>query len=235
MDTPTVVFEDQDMMVIEKPAGWISTDTSTAKDAKTVQRWLAENYNFPIFSNPACRNGIVHRLDKETSGIMLVAKNEASFAALQAQFKERTVKKTYVALVHDKTPPEGTVTATVGRLPWNRERFGVFAGGRDSETDFVATGYYQKDGFDYTLVTLTPKTGRTHQIRIHMKYLHHPLVSDPFYGGRKMARKDRVWCPRLFLHAASISFLHPTTKSPLAFESKLPEDLSKAFATLTKI
>src|SRR5690606_3891808 len=110
---------------------------------------------------------------------------------MQRQFKERKVSKTYMALAHGKVgPKEGTINAPVGRTPWRRDRFGVIAGGREAKTKYTVREYYKKDDENYTLVELNPVTGRTHQIRIHLKYLGFPIVGDTFYAGRKTARKD---------------------------------------------
>ena len=121
----------------------------------------------------------------------------------------------------------------VGRLPWNRERFGVLPGGRTAETDYEVISYYKNDKDTFSLVDVSPKTGRTHQIRIHMKYLGYPLVADDFYAGRKTSREDKTWCPRLFLHAKSISFAHPRTNKKLSFQANLPNDLGKVLQKLT--
>jgi 23S rRNA pseudouridine1911/1915/1917 synthase len=201
--TPAIRFQDKSFLVLNKPSGVVVDET--------LQKWLRDNFQFSIFKPEGSssayfneyRSGIVHRLDKETSGLLLIAKTKEAFLNLQRQFKERKVEKKYIALVHGKLEPEeGIVDIAIGRLPWNRERFGVLPGGRSSETKYRVKKYF--DG--YTLVGLWPKTGRTHQIRVHMKYLGHPIVSDSFYAGRKTSRRDREWCPRLFLHAEEISF-----------------------------
>jgi len=219
------------LLVLDKPAGVVVNRAKSVR-GKTVQDWL-EKYLKIRGRGIGERAGIVHRLDKETSGILLVAKTKEAFENLQAQFKKREVKKTYTALVHGKVEPEkGRVGVPVGRLPWNRERFGVLPGGRNAETEYKVSSYYKKDNQDFSRLTVTPKTGRTHQIRIHLRYLGHPIVSDEFYGGRKTARLDRTWCPRLFLHAAEIAFTHPVGKKPANFKLNLPEDLEKALINL---
>ena len=220
---PKVVFEDQALMVVDKPSGWIVNDADTTKDQPTIQKWLRENYKLPIFSFPELRNGVVHRLDKETSGLLLVAKTVEAFENLQAQFKSRQVKKSYIALVHGLMDlKEGIIDAPVGRLPWRRDRFGVLLGGREAKTNYTTLERFVDA---YTLLELRPETGRTHQIRIHLKHIGHPIVSDSFYAGRKTNRKDRKWCPRLFLHASKISFLHPESKKILVYTSDLATDL----------
>ena len=231
---PEVIFEDDSILILDKPAGWIVNDAITVGAQPTVQGWLRRNFQFPISNFQTLRNGIVHRLDKETSGVMVVAKTKKAFENLQAQFKAREVSKTYTALVHGKVGFEkGVIKAPIGRLPWNRIRFGVLPGGREAETTYRVKSYYKKDGENFTLLELKPKTGRTHQIRVHLKHLSHPVVSDEFYAGRKTSRVDRTWCPRLFLHASGITFSHPKTGKKTSFKSELPTDLNKALNSLT--
>ena len=173
------------------------------------------------------RSGIVHRLDKETSGALIVAKNSESFHSLQAQFKERKVGKRYIALSHGKVMSEGEISVPVGRLPWNRKRFGVLAGGREAKTFYKVKNYYEnpKTKEILSLLEIEPKTGRTHQIRVHLKYISHPIFGDFLYSGRKTSRDDRKELERVFLHAFEISFDHPKTLERLTFESALPQEL----------
>ena len=251
---PTVIFEDDELLVINKPAGMIVNRADTTKDVKTVQEWIQEygiqkgfwtSQNDVILGSEAPpesdfynRAGIVHRLDKETSGLLIVAKTPTAFENLQGQFKERIVKKKYIALAHGEVKPsEGEINVTVGRLPWNRKRFGVVPGGRESFTNYKVLGIkYSVSGSKkepLTLLELSPLTGRTHQIRVHLKYLGFPIVSDELYAGRKQARGDRKWCERLFLHAAEIVFQHPKSGEMVTFESKLPDDLQNVIAKLS--
>lgn len=234
---PKTIYQDESLMVIDKPTGWVVNDAETVKDTPTLQAWL-KTFDHPLSKDRQFRGGIVHRLDKETSGILLIAKTKDSFEALQKEFKERTVYKTYLALVHGKLEAkEGLIDAAVGRLPWRRDRFGVIPGGRTSQTEYKVLGEYKpKKGSEiYSLVECHPKTGRTHQIRIHLKHIGHAIVSDSFYAGRKTARNDRKWCPRLFLHAVAITFVHPVKKNEMAFTSELPKELQTVLETLTKI
>jgi 23S rRNA pseudouridine1911/1915/1917 synthase len=238
---PKVIFQDDEILVLDKPAGWITNDAESTKGLNTIQEWLSRNFQFPISNFQEYRSGVVHRLDKETSGILLVAKTKEAFYELQRQFKERIVKKTYIALVHGKLEPgEGDIKATVGRLPWRKDRFGILPGGRESSTAYKVLSYCEfpkaKEHLrSYSLVEFYPKTGRTHQIRIHAKFLGHPLVSDEFYTGRKTSRADRKWCPRLFLHAQRITFKDPKSKKQLSFMSELPNDLSNSLSLLSKV
>jgi len=241
---PRIVFKDDCFLVIDKPAGMVVNRAksvkgqtvqdlieSKIKSKKVKEKTLAGNSKFRDFYK---RSGIVHRLDKETSGLLIVARTPEVFKNLQSQFKKREVEKKYLALVHGRVKPEkGEVEAPVGRLAWNRERFGVFPGGRPSRTKYKVKKYYRRASNDYTLLELSPVTGRTHQIRVHLKYLGHPVVSDSFYAGRKTAKRDRSFCPRLFLHAFRLLFTHPKTGKKVSFSSKLPRELERALKTLT--
>lgn len=214
-----VLFEDDDLLVINKPSGIVVNRAESVK-GETVQDWVEKTYHIFIQD----RAGIVHRIDKETSGILLIAKNLKSFVELQRQFKERLIHKTYLAIVHGKlVPQEGEIRAPVGRLPWNRERFGIVPGGKEAITKYKSVKYKE----DLTLVELYPETGRTHQIRVHLKYINHPIVGDFLYAGRKTARDDRTWAPRVMLHAWKIYFTHPMTNKPVAIEAPIPDDMTR--------
>lgn len=223
---PIIIFEDESILVLNKPSGWITNDASTTTTQPVVQTWLRENMKYPLVGDIERRDGIVHRLDKETSGILIIAKTVNAFEKLQEQFKERKVAKTYISLAHGEIiPKEGEIKASVGRLPWRRERFGVLPGGREAITVYKVIKTLENKNDKFSLVELYPKTGRTHQIRIHLKFIGHPVVGDFFYAGRKTARDDREWCPRLFLHAKAVSFFHPETGEKVFFNSELPDDL----------
>ena len=234
----TVIFEDENILVLDKPAGITVNNSDTTENQDTVQDWLESRFKLQnitpdvnVDSDFYKRAGIVHRIDKETSGILLVAKDENAFINLQAQFKERVVKKTYIALVHGKMPlAKGEIRVPVGRLPWNRKRFGVLAGGKDAITRYevLETGdLLIKSGIKepMSLLSLYPETGRTHQLRVHLKYINHPIFGDSLYAGRKTARNDRKILGRVFLHAAKISFIHPKNLQQVSFESSLPKEL----------
>lgn len=251
MNDPRILFEDTDILVIEKPAGFVVNRSDTTKGVLTIQDFVEKHLGLSAYYSTIVvpqgefkspeetfkeRSGIVHRLDKETSGILLVAKTLPAFIALQRQFKERIVKKTYIALSHGRLlPKEGEVNVPVGRLEFNRKRFGVVAGGRESVTHYTVLSEYinPKTQESFSLVELSPQTGRTHQIRVHLKHLNHPIVSDELYAGRKTARDDRQSLPRLFLHAAKIQFIHPTLGKSMQFESALPIDLQEYLRKLT--
>lgn len=228
IQSPKVIFEDDSLFIFYKPAGWITDEANTTKDRPVLQSWIAKNFEFEI-NDFEHRNGLVHRLDKETSGILIVAKTKKSYLSLQEQFKNRQVSKTYIALVHGEVKKDfGEIQDSVGRLPWRRERFGVLSGGKEAITYFKKLSIHKHpiSNEKLTLIQLQPKTGRTHQLRIHLKHIGHPIVADEFYAGRKTARSDREWCPRLFLHATKIKFSHPITAVSQEFESPLPSDLT---------
>lgn len=279
-----VVFEDPYLVIINKPVGVVVNRAASVREL-TVQDWAEQRLsitdmrrkfleegnvlleaggkfeqvdtdwdavNLGLFFD---RAGIVHRLDKDTSGLLVIAKTPEVFVRMLRLFREREVTKVYWALVHGiPKNVEGIIDAPIGRLPWDREKFGVLDTGRPSVTAYkVVSSYFQlhtkkakrslvkqrKTGDEiveskqfsevlemlslvvegdslqnkdtFSLIHVFPKTGRTHQIRVHMKHLGHSIVGDVLYAGRKTARNDRMWCSRLLLHAAEISFVHPVT------------------------
>lgn len=233
---PKIIYQDPFLLAVDKPPGWITNSSQTTRNIITLQDWLKEHFSYPLARSAEYRSGIVHRLDKDTSGMLLVAKLPETFTALQQQFKHRQIQKEYLALIHGKIDPKvGTISLPMGRLPWNRKRFGVLPSGRESITLYTRRNIYLKDKEYFSLVILRPKTGRTHQLRVHMKYLSNPIVSDPFYAGRKTSRHDLLWCPRLFLHASGIKFTHPEDNQTKALNSPLPADLSRVLASLEKV
>lgn len=249
INDPIIIFEDENVLAVNKPAGMIVNKADTAKGMETLQEWV-EN-KFPIVSTQLSeasqymvdgydkakefrdRGGIVHRLDKETSGVIIIAKNVETFINLQGQFKSGKVQKTYRALVHGRVEPKtGKIHAPIGRLPWNRMRFGVLPEGRDAETDYLVLEYKQDGEVPVSLVEVYPKTGRTHQIRVHFQYINYPVYSDALYAGRKKARDDRKKLDRHFLHAYKITLENPATNAPMEVIAGLPSDLKSFFATL---
>jgi 23S rRNA pseudouridine1911/1915/1917 synthase len=254
-----ILFEDDAVIVLDKPAGWVVNRSHTYTEP-TVQEWMEGKLanvkkiipgrepvkpeaddEESIYGTPeeifARRSGVVHRLDKDTSGILLLAKTPQVLVELMRQFKERETEKTYVALVHGKlVPSEGIIRLPMDRSSSDHMKFAIQADGRMSETQYkvlehfpgLPKGMHARKGKSYqgfTLVELTPKTGRTHQIRVHMSAIKHPLVSDALYAGKKIVALDLEWCPRQFLHAKKLCFTHPVSKERVCFESPLPQDL----------
>ena len=252
-NTPTsfqisILYEDASMVIIDKPFGIVVNRAESVK-GQTVQDWMDQKYQIPNFksqiSKPGTeesinltefisRSGVVHRLDKETSGVLVLSKTPESFSYLKNQFKSREVIKKYKALVHGKVlPPEASINAPIGRLPWNRLRFGVFPDGRESMTNYRVEEYFTFSEEVLTLLSVTPHTGRTHQIRVHLQYIGHPIVSDLLYAGRKRVRDDRTWCPRLFLHAYELTIVSPATGEKHTFVSPLPIELQTVLNKLS--
>lgn len=240
MTDQKIIYQDGNIAVINKPAGIIVNNSDTSKKEFTLQDFVVENFKLVGDSSSEFirRGGIVHRLDKETSGVIIVALNEESFSFLQNQFKERQVKKEYIALCHGKMIEEGEVNVPIGRLPWNRMRFGVIPQGREAYTRFELIRHYslKEDGkiIPLSLVRVFPKTGRTHQIRVHFQYIGNPIFADSLYGGRKRYLKDKKMLSRHFLHASKITIVIPTTKKSETFEAPLSDELSEFLDSLKK-
>lgn len=241
MISPKTVFEDSQILVIDKLSGVVVNRAETVR-GETVQDWVEENYpiiqstNYPIEEREFYqRSGVVHRLDKETSGLLIIAKTPKAYHRLKSQFKKRQVKKKYLTLVHGKMEAsQGEISLPIKRLTWDRQKFGVLPEGKKAKTKYRVIANYQifKLPIDKnSLLEVEPETGRTHQIRVHLRHLGHPIVGDLKYGGRR-AKKDRKWCPRLFLHASHLSFDHPQQEKLVNFQSPLPKDLEEVLSGL---
>lgn len=237
---PEIIYSDSDFAVINKPAGMIVNNADTSRDVFTLQDFIKEKFKLEIkdqdvseFQN---RGGIVHRLDKETSGVIIVALNEESFKFLQQQFKDRTTVKEYLALCHGNIKSGGEINVPIGRLPWNRMRFGVIPEGREAVTEFEVLKNYiledKKIKEELTLVKVKPKTGRTHQIRVHMQYIGHPIFADSLYAGRKRYAFDKKFLNRHFLHASKLTIIPPKKNEPVTFEAPTSSELVALLDTL---
>jgi len=294
----TILYEDTDLLVIDKPAGIVVNRADTNKEP-TIQDWLETQLpvwaaeqpesnwrklipeNFSVeFGTPEAifqdRLGIAHRLDKDTSGALLVAKNPGALILLLQQFRDRVIQKKYSCLVHGDFPvPTGEVSAPLGRARGDRTKFTVTADGRIALTKYEVKRHFvgmaglvepakiglgvkdpkmvefenqflklpekarkllrsNKPTYDqgFSLVECQPKTGRTHQIRVHMTHIHHPIVGDWVYVGKKRSKLDLLWCPRQFLHAAELSFIQPRSNQRLNILAPLPEDLKLVLTRL---
>ncbi len=256
----TVIFENHDFLVVDKPSGLIVNRSETAK-GETLQDQLSKYFKLaPGDLGIGDRAGIVHRLDRETSGLLVVAKTQKYFDYMQGEFKERRVKKEYLALVHGSpVGDKGEISESLGRIG-KFGKFGVVESGRQSMTEFIVDSRFQKDkdwidwvlsktgealsrprtnylkanALFYSLLKLEPKTGRTHQIRVHLKSIGHPVVSDLIYTPSKLIKFDLLWCPRLFLHSARLSFYGPKSKKIFDFKSDLPNDLKRVILSFRK-
>ena len=265
-----IIHEDQDLLAINKPPGLVVNRADSVK-VETLQDWLEDNIEaigsrkFPddwreqlpddftdeygnpeeIFNN---RNGLAHRLDKDTSGVMLIAKHPGSLVNLLKQFRKREIQKKYTCLTHGKfVLPKGEVNLPIGRRQSNRKLFAVIPDGRPALTEYEVENFYPNFNLEklildstqlknlkqkrfslyegFSLVNCWPKTGRTHQIRVHMTYLKHPIVGDQHYVGKKRVKLDGLWCKRQFLHAREIELTHPRSGKKVKYEADLSDDL----------
>lgn len=254
-----IIFENKEILVVNKPTGLIVNRSQTAS-GETLQDEIADYLGLGKDDlGIGERAGIVHRLDRETSGLILVAKSEKSFEKLQEQFKNRIIEKEYVALVHghikeDKVEIINKIVR-IGKFG----KFGVASirqQGKESETNVIKISnlqfkplkfadileqgefnkvrkrYLAKQAMFYTLVSVFPKTGRTHQIRVHLKHFGNPVVSDTIYAPSKLLSFDKFWCSRLFLHAKSIKFMDPQTNKVISFTQEIPNTLVLALKNL---
>ncbi len=231
----TIVYEDEDLAVVDKAAGMAVHIGVGTKSGTLVNALLYHLGDGLSAVAGEMRPGIVHRLDKMTSGLIVVAKNDAAHRALADQFKARSVHKHYQTLVHGHVEAEhGKIEAAVGRDPVRRARMKVDGiGARESVTLYRVVRRFHH----FTLLDAEPQTGRTHQIRVHFAYLHHPVVGDRMYGAPGKVRigsQERVTLDRNFLHAAQIEFAHPRTGAPVSFTSPLPPKLAAFLELLEK-
>ena len=219
--------ENEDFVVIEKPPGLVVHPGAGNKSGTLLNALL---HSFPELKKLP-RAGIVHRLDKDTSGLMVVARNEKSLSDLSNQISNRSAKRVYEAFTVGKIDKSGKVDAPIGRHPQNRQKQAVRTTGKEAVSHFKVLQTFGS----YSHIQVTLETGRTHQIRVHMNYLGYPLIGDPLYGRRRRFAKNthqklreiiEVF-PRQALHAVQLSFLNPKTKKNIIFNSKLPNDLLK--------
>lgn len=219
LDLPTL-YEDEGMLVIDKPCGaTVHPAVGMANDVVTVTQGLCARY--PELTEwqaeSGYRAGVVHRLDRWTSGVLLLAKTPEMAESLRAQFKERTVKKQYIAAAHGQmTDEQGEVRGEIGRDPRRRNRFAIVQDGKDAHTIYKIIAVFE----NYTMVRLWPVTGRTHQLRVHLRSLGHPVVGDEHYA--LSSAPPLPSADRLLLHAEQITFTHPASGERLTFSAPLP-------------
>lgn len=227
---PTILYEDESLVVIDKPYGVVVNRAETTK-GDTIQDWFVSKYAIPEGDSEFTqKGGIVHRLDKDTSGVMVLAKTEAAYNFLKKQFLERKTQKHYQALVHGVPKQEsGLISAPIERHPKARFKFAV---GKDLSRMAITEWKIVQKFKDFALLDLAPHTGRTHQLRVHLQHMSHPIVSDPIYGWQKQLADDLAVCPRLFLHAVSLQLVHPVSGEKQTFTSSLPEQLQAVLQTL---
>ena len=230
IDGLNVVFDDEYLIVINKPVGIAAHPSPGWKGATVVGAIFAAGYQLAT-SGAAERQGVVHRLDVGTSGLMVVAKNEIAYAHLKDQFRQRTVAKLYHALVQGHMDPTvGTIDAPIDRHPREDYRFAVVANGKPSITHYKTLEVFPA----VTSLEIELETGRTHQIRVHFSALHHPLVGDLTYGADPVLA-TRLGVSRPWLHAKELGFMHPASGEQLSFTAEYPEDLTRSLQILSDI
>jgi 23S rRNA pseudouridine1911/1915/1917 synthase len=224
----TIIYDDQDIVVIDKPVGCAAHPSPGWTGPTVVGALMAAGYSVST-SGPAERQGIVHRLDVGTSGLMIVAKSDTAFHVLKDSFRNRTVEKIYHAMVQGHLDPStGTIDAPIDRHPKEDHRFAVVATGKESITHYEVIEFYR----GVSMVKVELETGRTHQIRVHFSALHHPLVGDTTYGADPVLAKS-LQMARPWLHAAQLRFAHPVTGQALDFHAPYPADLTRSLALLS--
>jgi len=226
-------YEDSDILIVNKPSGMVVHPGTGHESGTLVNALLAHCPDLPGIGDTK-RPGIVHRLDKYTSGLLVVAKNDEALRFLQQQFKERTVGKKYLALVHGQIQPTSAlIDAPIGRDPKQRKKMSVIVPGsprassaraRSAQTHYRALTIFE----DYSYLECTLHTGRTHQIRVHLAYIKYPIVGDHVYGRRKQLSPLK----RQFLHATELTLMRPSDQKELTFTAELPEDLQDILDSL---
>jgi len=213
-----IIYEDDDLLVIDKPAG-LAVHPAPGHPGHTLVNAILSHFPRLADVSDSLRPGVVHRLDKDTSGVMLVAKNRTAQQNLSDQFKAHSVGKAYLVLVKGQlTPEQGVIEAPMGRDPRNRKRMAVVTEGREARTEYRVIRYIG----NYTLLEVMPETGRTHQIRVHLSAIGYPVVGDKVYGVKS------PHLSRQFVHASRLGFKLPSTGEYVEFTSELPPDLEQA-------
>ena len=234
--TLDILYEDESVIVINKPAGMVVHPAPGNPGGTVVNAVLAHAPEVATVGD-AQRPGIVHRLDKETSGLLLIARREAAMRALQSQFRARTIKKTYLALCIGQVWPErGMIDKPIGRHPGKRTQMAILAGGREAMTQYVVTEVFAEPRGQgatcYSLVRAHPLTGRTHQLRVHLASIGYPIVGDALYGMRRdpLTRQLR---PRHMLHASELTFVSPASGQEVKVHAPLPDDMRRVLDALS--
>lgn len=208
-----IIYEDDDLLVVNKPKGLVVHPAESYQKPTLVHGLIHQVDNLSTL-NGVVRQGIVHRLDKDTTGLLVVAKTDEAHALLSDMLKKREIKRIYETLVyHDFKEDEGTIDAPIGRHPKNRLKMAIVEDGRKAVTHFKVLARYEK----FTHLSVELETGRTHQIRVHMAYINHPIVGDPLYGP-----KQTILSYGQFLHAKTLAFMHPIKKEYMTFNVDIP-------------
>lgn len=236
-----ILFENDDLLVVEKPAGMVVHPAYGNMSGTLVNALLAHNPDIASAlvdesQYSKSRPGIVHRLDKDTSGIVIVAKNLKALSSLGKQIKNRTVTKIYYALVLGWTDEKGEITASLKRDPKNRKIMTVAEDGKEAKTEYTTEKYFLFDNQKISLVRCHLITGRTHQIRVHMKHIGHPLIGDQTYNTKESLRLSaKLNLNRQFLHASEIKFYNPNDNKVIFVKSELPNELKRVLSDLKEV
>jgi 23S rRNA pseudouridine1911/1915/1917 synthase len=225
----TIIYEDKNIFVVDKPAGLTVHPTPGHPNHTLVNAILAHCPSLAM-SNDLIRPGIVHRLDKDTSGLIVIAKNDFAKAHLMNQFKSHTVTKGYLVLVKGRlSPQQGMIEAPIGRDPYNRQRMAIVETGKEASTQYQVRKYLN----NYTLLEVTLKTGRTHQIRVHLSAIGYPVVGDTIYGAKRRRETIASCLKRQFVHAYRLGFRLPSTNIYREFTCGLPLDLKQVLELIS--
>lgn len=243
MKSIPTIYEDEHLLVLDKPAGLMvhgdgKTEATTLADLVLLEYPEMKKVGEPlrIKGKVVYRPGIVHRLDKDTSGIIVLCKDEPTFSFLKKKFQEREVEKTYLAVVHGRMKEKaGVIDRPLGRSASDFRKYSAHSTARgerrEAITEYKVLGHLEEEGREFSMVEAHPKTGRTHQIRAHFKFIHHPVVCDTLYAGKLGAG---LGMKRLALHASSIEFSMPDGKR-MRFEAPIPDDLARATEGFTRL
>ena len=229
-----MVFEDEHLIIVNKPAGLVVHPAAGHPDGTLVNALLHHCEGQLSGIGGVMRPGIVHRIDKDTSGLMVAAKSDEAHQGLSALFKEHDIERRYLAIVNGRpNPPSGTIEGNIGRSNVNRKKMAVVG---DDRGKTAVTHYNTKEPLnEATLVECQLETGRTHQVRVHMSHLGYSLLGDPLYGVRRkslLSRRKDIQFGRQALHAATLGFVHPISEEKLMFSIDLPEDMQELFMKL---
>ncbi|MBV8237155.1 MAG: RluA family pseudouridine synthase [Sphingomonas sp.] len=233
-DIPLVIaFEDEHLIVVDKPAGLVVHPAAGNLDGTLVNALLHHCHGSLSGIGGVARPGIVHRIDKDTSGLMVAAKTDRAHEGLAKQFADHSIDRRYLAIVAGvPAPPAGKVDAPLARSPQNRKKIAIVATGKRAVTHYRTVERLRRDA---ALVECRLETGRTHQVRVHMASLGHALLGDPVYGRTKQAHRailETLGFRRQALHAAGLGFIHPITRTALSFDSAMPADMQELFIQL---
>ena len=226
-----IVFEDDHLLIVDKPAGLVVHPAAGNLDGTLVNALLHHCAGRLSGIGGVARPGIVHRIDKDTSGLLVVAKTDPAHEGLSAQFAKHSIDRRYAAIVAGLPGREGTVDAPLARSPHDRKKIAIIANGKRAVTHYSLTEPLRRAA----LIECRLETGRTHQVRVHLASIGHPLLGDPVYGRNRPEHRDvlrRIAFERQALHAAHLGFVHPVTSAAMAFESKMPHDMQELFTAL---